>query len=154
MALDISAIRTALATKIRNAYSGVWSVNVYDYPTEAPVMPCVIIRTAPAADAIDYHESMGVRGQAKADFEIEVRVIGWDVDAVKKCDAVLSTGTDESMFDAVAAMGGSAPYSLTGLPGVSAVIRSASGPVRVATDSTAETWTAVKFLLTASSARG
>lgn len=153
MALNVGAIRTALATKIAAAYSGSFSINTHDYPPEAPMLPCVLIRTAPGDGAINYHETFGTNGQAHVDLEVEVRIPGWDVDAAKTCDKVLSTGTDESMFDAVAAMDGGTPYALSGLPGVAAVIVSASGPQKVTNGEGSMEWMSVRFKLTAYTAR-
>lgn len=149
MALNIADIRDALARKITQHWSS-FPANVYAYPPEAPEPNCVLVRLSNGDQAVDYHGTFGVQGMVSVNLELEVRALGWDIDAAKRLDLVLSTGTQGSMFDALAANN----YQLDTIDPVSVRIVSASQPVRVMPADGAITYMSVRFVLLAYTARG
>ncbi len=129
MSLDIAAIRTAVADKVSAAWAAQgWVANVYSYDQMAVVMDCLIVH---APTSVDYHGTMSPGAVAHVAFDMEYRANGTGIDSYKRAESVLSTGTNGSLFDALAAD----RYLLSGLAGVAAVIRSATGPQPVVTDS-------------------
>ncbi len=129
MSLDIAAIRTAVADKVSAAWAAQgWVANVYSYDQMAVVMDCLIVH---APTSVDYHGTMSPGAVAHVAFDMEYRAKGTGIDSYKRAESVLSTGTNGSLFDALAAD----RYLLSGLAGVAAVIRSATGPQPVVTDS-------------------
>lgn len=149
MALNIADIRDAVARKIAQQWSAS-PANIYAYPPEAPEPACVLIRLSNGEQAVDYHGTFGVQGMVSVNLEIEVRVLGWDIDAAKRLDQILSTGTQGSMFDALAADN----YALDTIDPVSVRIVSASQPVRVMPSDGAITYMSTRFVLLAYTARG
>ena len=129
MSLDIATIRTAVADKVSAAWAAQgWVANVYAYDQMAVVMDCLIVH---APTSVDYHGTMSPGAVAHVAFDLEYRANGTGIDSYKRAESVLSTGTNGSLFDALAAD----RYLLSGLAGVAAVIRSATGPQPVVTDS-------------------
>ena len=105
MPLNIGAIRTALADQIRVATnSSSLPANVYDYPPDSPQLNAILIRPAPAGDGnyVAYHGSFG-SALCPLGFRIELRCGGGQIDAAKAMDLYLSSGNDESVFDALLA---------------------------------------------------
>ena len=108
MALDLGAIRNALADQIRAALavSG-REANVYAYPPDSPELPAVMIRPREgAAEYVQYHQTFSSNEQgdgalAGIELDIVVRVGGWDIDAQIAMDDYLSTGTAASVINSV-----------------------------------------------------
>ncbi len=108
MALDLAAIRNALAAQIRDALTASSrEANVYGYPPDSPELPAVMIRPREGtAEYVQYHETFSSNEQgdgalAGIELEIVVRVGGWDIDAQIAMDDYLSTGTAASIINAV-----------------------------------------------------
>lgn len=110
MALDLAAIREALAQQIRDALiqSG-RQANVYAYPPDSPELPAVLIQPrAGTGTYVQYHQSFSLNAQgdgalAGIELEIEVRVGGFLSESDRAMDDYLSTGTDASLINAVEA---------------------------------------------------
>lgn len=141
MSFDIGALKTALATKISDAYTAAgFACNVYDYAPVDPITPCVIIDTGETT----YYETFRSTGVASMALTVEFRSSAGgarEIDCLKECDAVIGTGTGKSLFDAVVAN----DYALTGVTGWAVVLSRASAPVlRQAADGSRE-WYTVTF---------
>lgn len=150
MALNVKHIRDAIKDKLENNWPH-FTPNVYAYPPEAPETTCVLIRLAGGEQCIDYHGTFGVAGMVSVRLEIEVRVSGWDIDAAKTLDKVLSTGESESLFDALAADN----YTIDTSPEVTTLhIESASQPQRVIAADGAQTYMSTRFQILAYTMRG
>lgn len=147
---DISAVKEALAAKILAAYQAAgWRCNVYAYPPVDPLAPCVMIDTGP----VEYHQTFGTVGVAGLTLTITVRVSAGsarEVDALMECDRVLSTGTPESLFDAVSLN----RYALTGVDGWAIVLTSATGPELRSTVDGAREWYSITFTAALARAKG
>jgi hypothetical protein len=152
MALDVKDIRDAIAEKLGDNWNPAhFRCNVYAYPPEAPEPTCALIRLAGGDQCIDYHGTFGISGMVSVRLEIEVRVVGWDIDAAKLIDNVLSTGTAQSLYDALAVNN----YALAtdGNP-VTVHIESATQPQRVIAADGAMTYMSCRFMILAYTQRG
>ncbi len=139
MALDLYAIRTALADQIKAALQGTGrDANVYAYPPDSPASPAVLIRPRGGTPTyVQYHQSFSMNEQgdgalAGIELEIEIRVGGSEVDAQIAMDDYLSTGTAASIVNAVEAdktLGGAVE---------SCWIRAVGGPLRFVQDEARE----------------
>lgn len=143
MSFDIGAMRTALATKINDAYTAAdFAANVYAYPPVNPIGLCVLI-DLPEGDAVEYHQTFGATGVAGLALQIEVRVpagAAADKDALITCDGILGVGTTGSLFDAVSANN----YALTDT-GWAFVLLKATGPQLRAANDAERFWYSLTF---------
>jgi hypothetical protein len=150
MALDLGAIRTALADQINTALAGSGRpANVFAYPPNSPELPAVLIRPRIGTGTyVQYHQSFAntIRGDnalAGIELEIEVRVGGWDIDADIAMDAYLSTGVASSIIDAVETdptLGGTIE---------SCWIRAVAAPLRLIPEDGVREYTSTRFELEA-----
>ncbi len=146
MALDVGAIRLALAEQIRVALvDSSRPANVYAYPPSSPELPAVLIRPRTnSAEYIQYHESFssnenGDGALAGIELEIEVRTGGWDEDSQIAMDAYLSSGLPESIVTAVEAdktLGGAVE---------SCWVRAAGAPVPLLPADGVREWLSARF---------
>lgn len=146
MALDMAAIREALATQIYDRLSGSnRPASVYDYPPDSPELPAVLIRPRTGTpEYIQYHQSFSqnVQGDgalAGIELEVEVRVGGWDVDSHRAMDDYLSTGTEASVINAIEAdptLGGALENCW---------VRAVAAPVSVIPADGVREWLSAKF---------
>jgi hypothetical protein len=102
MALNIGAIRAALAAQIQSHVSR--GVNVYDgYTPASPTPPCVLITPNPDV-YITYHATFSQTGLAIVHLRLTIAVPpGPDTDGQKTLDEFLSAGTGQSnsVLDAI-----------------------------------------------------
>lgn len=141
--MDVKHVRDAIAEKLTDNWDPAhFRCNVYAYPPEAPEPTCALIRLGGGTQCMDYHGTFGPAGMVTIRLEIEVRVAGWDIDAAKTIDNVLSTDTAQSLFDALAVNN----YQIaTGATTATIHIESASQPQRVIAADGAMTYMATTF---------
>lgn len=96
MSLDLAAFREAWEAQMQAQISA--PLNVYGYTPSDPPTNCLYLRRG----EITYHGTYGPPGQTTGDWQIVLRVsAGTEVDAHTVTDRFCSTGTDESVVDAV-----------------------------------------------------
>lgn len=148
MALNLREFREALKDQLKATLdASSRPANVYAYPPDSPELPAVLIRHRPGA-MIDYHVTMSAVALTASEWEVEVRVGGWDIDAEMAIDDYLSTGTDCSIIDAI-----EDDRTLGALP-LDVWVRASSAPVRVLTEDGAREWLAARFEIQLHERRG
>lgn len=150
MALNLAHIRAGIKDKLDDNWTQ-FKCNTYAYPPESPEPTCALIRLAGGDQCVDFHGTFGIAGMVSVRLTIEVRVAGWDIDAAKTIDKVLSTGEAESLFDALSADN----YAIDTHPEVTTLhIESASQPQRVIAADGAITYMSTTFSVLAYTMKG
>lgn len=95
----VEAVAAALEARFDTS-----AANIYSHPENDPELPAVMV--FPADPFIDYQETFGPAGLARIRLLVEVRVAvggAGEADAYRTMYSLLGTGTDLSVFDALAA---------------------------------------------------
>ncbi len=103
MALNLSAIREALVNQIQAGVDV--AVNVYAYMPGAPMFPCVAV--VPAGEYVTFHGTFdsgpGTGGISYVNLDVHVVESGQVENAGRFVDDMLSTGTGNSVIEAIEA---------------------------------------------------
>lgn len=98
MSLDLAAAAQGLAQTITAGCPG---LNVYWFPVDSPRWPCVQVEVRPGTDSVVYRETFGARGRVSVKWQLTVQVSAVSPEsALTAIYALLSTGTENSIFDA------------------------------------------------------
>ena len=103
--MNLTTIRQALADQLDAQLTGTSPrANVYAYPPSSPAgVSLLLTPSAQDGQYVTTHGTMGASALCDIGFRLEVRVDGPDEDAARAMDAYLSTGTPESIVDAIEA---------------------------------------------------
>lgn len=151
MALDLGAIRNALAEQIQARLDDSdYRANCYGYAPDSPELPAVIVRPKQNDGRyVQFHETFSDHAISGVEMEIEVRVKSTapGADDQRALDAYCSTGTTASILNAV-----ESDLSIGGTV-QNVMVRGVTSPRYFAAAAEGREWVAVVFDLVIMEAR-